>query len=784
MRVSKGYFYSLFLRDKDSQIEVLWAESEIKKKSEIKADVLRQTKMFKVKGENIAQSKFFVLTATSIYYLLEEGSQEIQGEMKLNWVLVDFIRPPTFHALSRPTSVRKIGLTKRIDIPNNPDSPLRQAGSKSIRQPSIHAINFTKNFSRNDTAQKSRAKMKYELSYANFKNKTNTFAKMDSIRLKGSIGSMKYSENEEPHSGFNPNKMFIIRLVKGNLFSEIGTMNEAHFEAWRGYLKSVCISVDIQQEYTILDPLCAGRASKFYIALKKQNNERYVVKSMSKSLIINRPEKISEIKQTIDIMRDLVHFSIVRLFEVFEDERHLHFIFDLIKGPTILNTCELGFRYKDIEIRWFLRYLLEVLQFIHSKEIVHRNLSPRTVFLRNRGRPGFNSKIVIMSLSHSKRVPRGGFVSCEPVGNVGFEAPEVLNKEEEIDLYKSDVFSAGMILVYLMGGAHPYGSEQEEEIISLNKLHKMKAFNSQFLGYTPEIRNVVLSMIQRDPRARPTVKEILESKLFKNNAEVTFKSISKVKKFIRIVKSRIRKSASTEFKSNTEYYGYKKSMKKAGELIGLINSETVELQNIKGLLKRDSIFKKINYRPSLSSEVDKDSTPIKNISCFNPRTDKQIIPKSDPSNFFDTPIQQFYLQHSRKLSNKLDTRKMHSFKKSLSGLSLVFKKDDNITDSELEERGSIDTPKNFMARSNDLSVVSRNSQESLKSDIKRLTVAFNTKEPDMSEVRLGSRIRVPITPKRMKDLACPPPSVKASKVFLSKISQISNTSPSKNCQIF
>jgi len=57
-------------------------------------------------------------------------------------------------------------------------------------------------------------------------------------------------------------------------------------------------------------------------------------------------------------------------------------------------------------------------------------------------------------------------------GTPGFVAPEVLNssKKDKVDYdCKCDIYSAGIILYYMLSGRLPFNSKEMSEVVRLNK---------------------------------------------------------------------------------------------------------------------------------------------------------------------------------------------------------------------------------------------------------------------------------------------------------------------------
>ena len=67
---------------------------------------------------------------------------------------------------------------------------------------------------------------------------------------------------------------------------------------------------------------------------KKSGNER-AVKIVSKSNMIKKGVDFSLLENEARIMMEIDHPNIVKLFEVFEDEKYLYFVMEYLKGGNL-----------------------------------------------------------------------------------------------------------------------------------------------------------------------------------------------------------------------------------------------------------------------------------------------------------------------------------------------------------------------------------------------------------------------------------------------------------------
>jgi len=149
----------------------------------------------------------------------------------------------------------------------------------------------------------------------------------------------------------------------------------------------------------------------------------------------------------IDIMRALDHENVIKLYEVYETEKSIYLVLELLQGRSLQEILKKG-GFKDNEPRMMnvISSILEALAYLASKGVMHRDLKPDNILLDKTDK----IKIVDFGLATFIDVPEYIFKKC---GTPGYIAPEVFkydpkNPQTNYDDH-SDVFSTGCILYYM-----------------------------------------------------------------------------------------------------------------------------------------------------------------------------------------------------------------------------------------------------------------------------------------------------------------------------------------------
>mmetsp|Transcript_34880 Transcript_34880/g.31393 ORF Transcript_34880/g.31393 Transcript_34880/m.31393 type:complete len:251 (-) Transcript_34880:941-1693(-) len=230
-----------------------------------------------------------------------------------------------------------------------------------------------------------------------------------------------------------------------------------------------------------------GSFAKVYLVESKSTKSTFAVKAFTKESLraSNKSNAKPAMINEIDIMRACNHENVIKLYEVFETEKSIYLVLELITGKSmqdILKKSSFLDEYSEIRIINMIRYLLDALSYLSIKGIMHRDLKPDNILVDK----GDKLKIVDFGLATFIDVPEYIFKKC---GTPGYIAPEVFkysDKKKETNYDdRCDVFSAGCILYYMLFGKAFFRGSDADEILDTNR-----KFTTSFDSYN-KIKNEI-----------------------------------------------------------------------------------------------------------------------------------------------------------------------------------------------------------------------------------------------------------------------------------------------------
>lgn len=205
------------------------------------------------------------------------------------------------------------------------------------------------------------------------------------------------------------------------------------------------------------------------------------------------------------------HPNIVKFLKCYSTGDSLCFLLELCKNGSLSDYLEKNRNLHHETIRFFVASIVNGLEYLHGKEIAHRDLKPCNILLDE----NFNIKITDFGTSKvfncndekvnkalNKRVNRDTSRSNSPtkkhsfVGTNEYISPEVLNGH--CPSLAIDLWSLGVILYKLYAGVTPFTSFNEMELYE----NICNAKFSKHPSIPSDAWDLIKSLLKVDPRKR------------------------------------------------------------------------------------------------------------------------------------------------------------------------------------------------------------------------------------------------------------------------------------------
>jgi serine/threonine protein kinase len=146
------------------------------------------------------------------------------------------------------------------------------------------------------------------------------------------------------------------------------------------------------------------------------------------------------------------HAQIPTLLDYFQIDDNFYLVAEYIPG-TVLTRIVQQQPFTGAEVEKFLTEMLQLLEYIHSQQLIHCDIKPENIILCQTDRRMVLVDFgAVVDLNLATTVRERADTSSVAVGTPGFAPPEQLANRA---VYASDLYALGMTCIYLLTGKEP-----------------------------------------------------------------------------------------------------------------------------------------------------------------------------------------------------------------------------------------------------------------------------------------------------------------------------------------
>ncbi|XP_074533831.1 death-associated protein kinase 2 isoform X2 [Halichoeres trimaculatus] len=284
---------------------------------------------------------------------------------------------------------------------------------------------------------------------------------------------------------------------------------------------------NVEDFYEMGEPLGSGQFAIVRRCTEKSTGIQYAAKFIKKrqSRVSRRGVKKEEIEREVNILQQLQHPNIITLHDVFENRTDVVLILELVSGGELFDFLAQKESLSEEEATQFIKQILDGVQYLHSKRIIHFDLKPENIMLLDRNNPLPRIKLIDFGLAHQIEA---GEDFKNIFGTPEFVAPEIVNYER-LGL-EADMWSIGVITYILLSGASPFlGDTKQETLGNISALNYQ--FDEELFHNTSELaKSFIRQLLEKDTRKRMTIEDALNHHWIKprNTRQAMVKRLSVV----------------------------------------------------------------------------------------------------------------------------------------------------------------------------------------------------------------------------------------------------------------
>ena len=318
--------------------------------------------------------------------------------------------------------------------------------------------------------------------------------------------------------------------------------------------------------FDIYDKVCLlgkGAFGSVYKVSRKNSGTRLIIralKEISKESMNVKPENEEEIRNEIEVLKNIDHPNIMKIFEFFEDEKNIYLINEFCGGGDIAQIHDKYGLFPEFFLKYIMFQVFLAISFLHSNKVVHGDIKRENIAFVYEGKNKekeeydelfnriFKDKEIQYELSYSpgtdnlsenaqnllkeicnfemKLLDFGSAKMKKKVkeklsgitGTVFYCSPEIVKDRYD---FECDEWACGVMMYILLTGYPPFLGDNEEEVFQ-------NILNNEINLNTPELKNVsesckdlINKLLNKDYKERIKAEEALKHDFFNTGINVS-----------------------------------------------------------------------------------------------------------------------------------------------------------------------------------------------------------------------------------------------------------------------
>eukprot|EP00930_Biecheleria_cincta_P043239 TRINITY_DN29707_c0_g1_i1.p1 TRINITY_DN29707_c0_g1~~TRINITY_DN29707_c0_g1_i1.p1 ORF type:complete len:682 (-),score=135.39 TRINITY_DN29707_c0_g1_i1:95-1891(-) len=235
----------------------------------------------------------------------------------------------------------------------------------------------------------------------------------------------------------------------------------------------------------------------------------------------DKDRAVSFIKNEIRINKLMDHPNIVKLFEIFEDDRYLYMVLELCRDGDLDDHIR-DTHISELDGAVVMMQVLRAVVYMHMQQVCHRDLKAENLLInmksfpakknkkKNSGRSVFENAIRVSDFGLSCTCDDHQVlkVSC---GTSSHKSPQIYQHSYNL---QCDIWACGVILYHMLGQEYPFAGENDVEI-KQKVLSGKYTWCKDWLNRSGEAMDLVRELLRYDEEKRVTAHDALKHDWFK-----------------------------------------------------------------------------------------------------------------------------------------------------------------------------------------------------------------------------------------------------------------------------
>jgi len=262
------------------------------------------------------------------------------------------------------------------------------------------------------------------------------------------------------------------------------------------------VMLHIGARYKYVGILGSGASCRVLKVRDLVNKRLYAVKEMLRSKPLNGLLFAREVR----LLKMWKHPNILRFFDCYVDKKCYYIATEYCSGGTLLDKMKKERILTEARAREYVKSILSAVQYIHSQNIVHRDLKAKNVVFTDASPDGV---LKVIDFGDAKKI-RDHETYTDFACTLHYMPPEILRPRTGRELKKGDLWSTGVMAYLMVCGRPPFtGRDRREIVLNITSEHRKLRWPKN-VKISDTFKDFIGGLLTGNVKERMSAKEALD----------------------------------------------------------------------------------------------------------------------------------------------------------------------------------------------------------------------------------------------------------------------------------
>ncbi|MFT3711292.1 MAG: serine/threonine-protein kinase [Archangium sp.] len=256
-------------------------------------------------------------------------------------------------------------------------------------------------------------------------------------------------------------------------------------------VKTQFVQVLYGGRWRLIGRIGAGGMGNVLLATDQETGEQVALKTLGMELL-DKPEFVRRFEREAQLLAKLSHPGLPPYVAFAHHDGMPFIVMKYVEGQTVGQLLTTRHKLTPVEAVALLRQLADVLEYLHARGVVHRDLKPDNLLLDTAGRV----TLIDFGISAQTNVTRLTLPGVT-IGTPLYMAPEVITTGEATPA--SDVYALTLLAYTMLTGRHPFAHDDRAGMFT----RQVKEVPLDAAAINPSLPSRVADVLQRGLEKEP-----------------------------------------------------------------------------------------------------------------------------------------------------------------------------------------------------------------------------------------------------------------------------------------